>query len=61
MHCFFPYTPVGKPLLFKRVIDVETFSFPEARSPDRKRFIVRADDKRTAFVELASAICAKGF
>ena len=27
---------------------------------DGKRFIVRADEKLTAFLELESAICAKG-
>jgi hypothetical protein len=30
------------------------------RERDRKRFVVRADEKLTAFLELESAICACG-
>ncbi len=32
----------------------------DVRRDDRKRYIVRADEKLTAFVELESAICACG-
>ena len=31
-----------------------------AHRDDGKRFVVRADEKLTAFVELESAICARG-
>jgi hypothetical protein len=36
----------------------ETFWIADAHRDDRKRFIVRADEKLTAFVELESAIRA---
>jgi hypothetical protein len=45
-------------LYSKRVIDVETFSFADAHRDDGNRFIVRADEKLTAFVELERAIHA---
>jgi len=57
-HCFFSLRSGLEATYSKRVIDVETFSFAETRSPDRKRFIVRADEKLTAFLELEAAIRA---
>jgi hypothetical protein len=36
------------------------FAVVDARRCDGKRFIVRADEKLTSFVELEAAICACG-
>jgi hypothetical protein len=38
-----------------------TIWIADAHCGDGKRFVVRADEKLTAFLELESAICAKGF
>jgi hypothetical protein len=37
-----------------------TIWIADAHRDDGKRFVVRADDKLTAFIELESAICATG-
>ncbi len=40
--------------------DGRTIWIADAHRDDGKRFIVRAEEKLTAFVELESAICARG-
>jgi hypothetical protein len=37
-----------------------TIWIADAQRDDGKRFVVRADEKLTAFLELESAICASG-
>jgi len=37
-----------------------TIFVADAHCDDNRRFIVRADEKLTAFVELESAICTRG-
>ena len=39
---------------------MRTISIVDAHRDDGKRFVVRADEKLTAFVELESAIRARG-
>jgi hypothetical protein len=40
------------------LIPTRTIWIADAHRDDGKRFVVRADEKLTAFVELESAICA---
>jgi hypothetical protein len=40
--------------------DGRTIWIADAHRGDKKRLVVRADEKLTAFVELQSAICAGG-
>jgi hypothetical protein len=45
---------------FAQKLPSQTIWITDAHRSDGKRFVVRADEKLTAFVELESAICASG-
>jgi hypothetical protein len=42
------------------IVNAQTIWIADAHRGDGKRFVVRADEKLTAFLELESGICAYG-